>query len=237
MFRAVLSLSLISRVVVSVTTVMDAADPRVVWSGRTSPVITAQNIHEEITSRNCTIWSGAKTGYISYHQIGSPLRGISLTECQQQCDKHAACASVDFSEETTSADKSWCNLRNCSDGDGECTLHQPSNGFSSYTCEARHRIPSIGMGRRFDWLGVSARVAVKGASFVTANITTTSKVRGTRLKVYTSDQGFGLYPEVQLWVSPLQTEHVIFLRNNPGADEQRVITLEYIGPTQYGTGK
>ena len=92
------------------------------------------------------------------------------------------------------------------------------------------------MGRRFDWLGVSARVAVKGASFVTANITTTSKVRGTRLKVYTSDQGFGLYPEVQLWVSPLQTEHVIFLRNKPRADEQRVVTLENIVPPQYQTG-
>ena len=45
----------------------------------------------------------------------------------------------------------------------------------------------------FDWLGVTARVQVKGATFVAANITSTA-VRGTRMRVWASDQGFDLYP-------------------------------------------
>lgn len=51
---------------------------------------------------------------------------------------------------------------------------------------------------QFDWLGVTARVSVTGATYVTANITTTATVRGTRLKAYMSDQGFNLYPEVRM---------------------------------------
>ena len=45
----------------------------------------------------------------------------------------------------------------------------------------------------FDWLGVTARVQVKGATFVAANITSTA-VRGTRMRVWASDQNFDLYP-------------------------------------------
>jgi len=40
----------------------------------------------------------------------------------------------------------------------------------------------------FDWLGVTARVTVTGASYVTANISTSAAHRGTRLKAYLSDQ-------------------------------------------------
>jgi hypothetical protein len=51
----------------------------------------------------------------------------------------------------------------------------------------------------FDWLGVTARVQVTGASYVSVTVTSDSEHRGTRLKAYTSDQGFMLSPQVQLW--------------------------------------
>ena len=41
----------------------------------------------------------------------------------------------------------------------------------------------------FDWVGVSARVAVKGATYVRVNVTSTSADRGTRLRAYAESEG------------------------------------------------
>ena len=55
----------------------------------------------------------------------------------------------------------------------------------------------------FDWLGVSARVQVANASWVTVTATTNATVRGTRLQAYVSYQSFPLYPITKFWLSPL----------------------------------
>jgi hypothetical protein len=44
----------------------------------------------------------------------------------------------------------------------------------------------------FDWLGVTARLQVKRATYVAATITSNCRHRGTRMRVYASDQGFSL---------------------------------------------
>jgi hypothetical protein len=89
----------------------------------------------------------------------------------------------------------------------------------------------------FDWLGVTARVNVTGATYVSVTTTSTATHRGTRLKAYTSDQGFMLSPQVQVWVPP---QHGPPGSNSSllwtGAPSSRVITLENIVDPQYGTG-
>ena len=54
----------------------------------------------------------------------------------------------------------------------------------------------------FDWVGVGARLRVDGASWVTAQFRTQPGKRGTRFRVYASDQGFGRYPMATVWVAP-----------------------------------
>lgn len=84
----------------------------------------------------------------------------------------------------------------------------------------------------FDWLGVTARLTVKGGRYVIATINTT-QYRGTRMRVWASDQGFDLYPQVQLWVTKLSNRHVLFGGN---VGDNRLITLSNIVPPQYKTG-
>lgn len=86
----------------------------------------------------------------------------------------------------------------------------------------------------FDWLGVTARVSVTGASYVSVVATTTASARGTRLKAYISDQGFSLYPQVQFWVSPLQSNTTVLFAQN--GRSSRLVTLENLVAPQYGTG-
>ena len=84
-----------------------------------------------------------------------------------------------------------------------------------------HRAGSV----RFDWLGVSARVSVKDATWVTVIATTAAPTTGTRLRAYTSDQGFGLYPLVSFWVSPhAANETLLFAVDN--SSYGRTLTLE-----------
>ena len=82
---------------------------------------------------------------------------------------------------------------------------------------------------RFDWLGVTARLQVSGASYVSATVSSTAATRGTRLKAYTSDAGFLMYPEVQFWVrggpGNATTSHDLVLSNR---GLSATITLENI---------
>ena len=87
----------------------------------------------------------------------------------------------------------------------------------------------------FDWLGVTARVQVAGASYVSVTVTSDSDHRGTRLKAYTSDQGFMLSPQVQFWVPASGNPHNSTLLWT-GSPSSRIITLENIVDPQYGTG-
>ena len=138
--------------------------------------------------------------------------------------------------------------------------------FNSYTCDQRHTpgnptpapappgvhvLPAADAkvdwaGRRaadgatgavsFDWLGVSARVEVVGASYVRVNVSGT-QARGTRMRAYGEQQGFLLYPTVQLWVErdPAFALHTLWA----GAIDRRhsfAVTLENIVAPQYGTG-
>ena len=52
----------------------------------------------------------------------------------------------------------------------------------------------------FDWLSVTARVGVHGATYVRVVSTAAGATRTTRIKAYASDQGFQLYPTVQFWI-------------------------------------
>jgi hypothetical protein len=88
----------------------------------------------------------------------------------------------------------------------------------------------------FDWLGVTARVQVTGASYVSASITSTATQRATRLKAYTSDQGFMLSPQVQFWVRPTGAPGSNSTLLWTGRKSERIITLENIVDPQYGTG-
>jgi hypothetical protein len=79
---------------------------------------------------------------------------------------------------------------------------------------------------RFDWLGVSARVSVRHATWVTVVATTTAPTTGTRLRAYTSDQG-GLYPLVSFYVSPhAANETLLFAVDNATTEPGRTLTLE-----------
>jgi hypothetical protein len=79
----------------------------------------------------CKHWSAPVAGYIADHQIGQPTHGGSLGDCQQLCNSHSACESVDFD-----SSRHWCNLRDCSVGDGVCAVHA-STEFHSFTCVER----------------------------------------------------------------------------------------------------
>lgn len=87
----------------------------------------------------------------------------------------------------------------------------------------------------FDWLSVTARVHVTGASYLAATIVTTANDRGTRLKAYVANQNFPLYPQVQFWVSPNGTPagntSMLWLGHGDAA-----VTIENIVAPQYGTG-
>ena len=84
---------------------------------------------------------------------------------------------------------------------------------------------------QFDWLGVSCRVSVRGATWVTVVATTTAPTMGTRLKAYTSDQGYELYPLTAFFVSPLAAnESLVFGLSDANAtlaqNQTRTVTLE-----------
>eukprot|EP01043_Picozoa_sp_COSAG02_P033734 COSAG02_NODE_2320_length_9141_cov_5.148087_1_plen_236_part_10 len=89
----------------------------------------------------------------------------------------------------------------------------------------------------FDWLGVTARFQVADATYVSVLATSTADHRGTRLKAYTSDQGFMLSPQIQFWVPPMlapeSSNRTLLWTGSPST---RIITLENIVDPQYGTG-
>jgi len=90
----------------------------------------------------------------------------------------------------------------------------------------------------FDWLGVTARVSVNGAKYVYLNISSDQRgvARGTRMKVYISDQRFPLYPQTQFWVQSAATapqQQLLFLSSS---GKSTTITIENIVGPQYGTG-
>jgi len=95
----------------------------------------------------------------------------------------------------------------------------------------------------FDWLGVSTRIAANKASWISAVVTTDSERRGTRLKVYTSDQGFLLYPQTAFWVSEKVGSTGSTRASNstilamPNGGNNVTITLENMVDPQYRTGK
>lgn len=87
------------------------------------------------------------------------------------------------------------------------------------------------------------RIAANKASWISAVVTTDSERRGTRLKVYTSDQGFLLYPQTAFWVSekvgstgstPVSNSTILAM---PNGGNNVTITLENMVDPQYGTGK
>jgi len=88
------------------------------------------------------------------------------------------------------------------------------------------RIRATGGAVSFDWPGVSARVAVTGASFVSVTATTDQPSHGTRLKGYVSDQGFELYPTVEAWVSPLASNSTLLWASGNGSHSERNLTVE-----------
>lgn len=120
-------------------------------------------------------------------------------------------------------------------GVGATLFHAPA-GLRGTACARRAgRTLVAGGAVRFDWLGVTARLQVSGASYVSATVSSTAATRGTRLKAYTSDAGFLMYPEVQFWVRGGNTtvSHDLLLSNRGlGA----TVTLENIVDPQYGTG-
>eukprot|EP00041_Stephanoeca_diplocostata_P013185 m.230026 g.230026 ORF g.230026 m.230026 type:complete len:184 (+) comp19252_c0_seq2:465-1016(+) len=85
----------------------------------------------------------------------------------------------------------------------------------------------------FDWLGVTARIAVRNAKYVTATIQTSAASRGTRMRVFISDQGFDLYPEAQFWVTPYINTTMLFASNAP---KNTLLTMSNIVDPRYGTG-
>lgn len=99
------------------------------------------------------------------------------------------------------------------------------------------RTANDGTSVSFDWLGVSARLQIADATYVSVTVTSTATHRGTRLKAYTSDQGFVLSPQVQFWVPPMvapESSNRTLLWT--GRQSTRIITLENIVDPQYGTG-
>ncbi len=99
------------------------------------------------------------------------------------------------------------------------------------------RTANDGASVSFDWLGVSARLQVADATYVSVTVTSTADHRGTRLKAYTSDQGFMLSPQVQFWVPPMlapeSSNRTLLWTGRPST---RIITLENIVDPQYDTG-
>ena len=81
----------------------------------------------------------------------------------------------------------------------------------------------------FDWLGVSCRVSVRGATMVSVVATSNGTV-GTRMRAYTSDQGFGLYPASVFWVSARapSNQTLLYVGDNATLGD-RTITLEHMG--------
>eukprot|EP00937_MAST-01D_sp_MAST-1D-sp2_P001082 g1082.t1 len=84
----------------------------------------------------------------------------------------------------------------------------------------------------FDWLGVSARFALVNATWCTV-LATTNGTTGTRLRVYTSDQDFMMYPLATVWVSgrgpTASTETLLYAGDAPapsGNGSSRALTIE-----------
>ena len=91
--------------------------------------------------------------------------------------------------------------------------------------------PTADGGVSFDWLGVTSRVQVADATWVSATVSSSASIRGTRLKAYISDQGFMMFPEVQFWVRGGGSNQTtdLFL----GRKSARTVTLENIVDPQY----
>ena len=77
----------------------------------------------------------------------------------------------------------------------------------------------------FDWIGVTARVEIQGATFVRVNVTC-NVGRGTRLRAYAEDQNFLLYPTVQVWAEndPLFAVKTLWAGSRPSSSF--AVTLE-----------
>lgn len=106
----------------------------------------------------------------------------------------------------------------------------------------------------FDWLGVTARIAVQNASFVGIHAACNSSVSindnssskpCTRLKTYIEDQNFLLYPITQIYVSPednnnnnknnsLFSDYQYLWQGPP--DTSTILTIENIVGPQYDVG-
>lgn len=89
----------------------------------------------------------------------------------------------------------------------------------------RTSITSAGVA--FDWVGVTARLSVTHATYVTMTATTT-RTRGTRMRVWCSDAGSDYAPQVQVYVSNLQNTSVIFLGNSPSDRLITVVRVNYV---------
>ena len=86
----------------------------------------------------------------------------------------------------------------------------------------------------FDWLSVTARVGVHGATYVRVVSTAAGATRTTRIKAYASDQGFQLYPAVQFWIPRSDESNATTVWQSGGGTT--TITLENIVDPQYRTG-
>ena len=160
--RAPCVLMLLSGVCSTADTV-PANDPRLVWTGRRIGATPAPSPPPPPSPSPvaCTTWSAPMPGYIAAHSVGPALRGVTLQECQKQCDAHPTCHSVDFNPSVGTDDKSpvyvpserelwgawqpesYCNLRDCSAGDGACALDTSDVKWHSYTCEQRNSSTAI----------------------------------------------------------------------------------------------
>eukprot|EP00937_MAST-01D_sp_MAST-1D-sp2_P007966 g7966.t1 len=91
---------------------------------------------------------------------------------------------------------------------------------------------------QFDWVGVGARISVQGGTWVTASFRTQPGKRGTRFRVYASDQGFERYPMATVWVapSPFAPNDAVNVTLFSGFSGNRDIALYNIVPPQYNTG-
>ena len=87
----------------------------------------------------------------------------------------------------------------------------------------------------FDWLSVTARVGVEGATYVRVVSTAAGAARTTRIKAYAADQGFQLYPTVQFWIPRSDESNATTVWQASGG-KTTTITLENIVDPQYGTG-
>lgn len=94
---------------------------------------------------------------------------------------------------------------------------------------------------RFDWLGVTARIRVSKATYVSVKASggdaSRGMMRGTRLRSWVSDQGWSRFPMTETWVSPDPNfADTLIFTNNYADPQSRLITLSNLVPPQYQTG-